>query len=1192
MKCRLIIQLARMGDVVQSLPLLERIKRLYPEDTITLLIDSPLVPLFRKLTGIDQVFGFPMEETWRIVRQANALPHFAQWQAILHPLLDQTFDQVTVLNYSRLAVVMGNLFRTSERTGYTLAENREYIQKPTAMNLLFASIQHRHYARWHLSDLYRALEFVPSYTSTGEYKEGTENERWNYNISPSISGGELKGGHKKVGLIIGTGDNKRQLSFQFYVDLLNNLLKSNDISVLLIGGSKDEKQQRQILASIDTKFHNRINPMAGKNRLDELPELLNNCDLVVGPDTGPLHLAAWCGIPTLGLYFSSASVHQTGPYSHKCHVIEVQLPCRPCKEEDICRDNECQKILTPELVSNRIIQILKNDTIINDSPIGLSQNNMVHLTANFDPWGITFPSDNPNDLDLHLGWQRVLFGRLLFPEQGTSSPNFNLPNDIRNQLIDIYQGKDVPHANPSLSILQDFLKLEDLEKRSQTGKLLLETILGQSAFTNCHSCEGRNPDKLWSIIIPVHNQSHLTQKCLDTIIQTIDCKNIEILVVDNGSTDDTAQTVDSFPMPIRRISMGSNRGFAAACNRGAQEARGEWLYFLNNDTEVQPGWLEALNQVAETYGLKTILGAKLLYPDGRIQHAGVIFDNQGLPIHVGKGNPRDDPDFSNIKSFPAVTAAAMAVSRTTFLELGGFDEEYINGYEDVDFCLRALESGMKVLYVPQIQIIHSQGSTPGRYHHDAENEYRFLNRWKDKILQHPEWFLRSLALYGHPQSSIKSYEFNHPKKLQKNIRHFLIITGEPLNYPSPVLRLLSPLNALKEQGFLDYSVLRLNNDQAGFRQQLNQISGISALIVQRMLPHNWMMEEVFEFIGRTNIPLIVETDDLVMNRFKPGSSHAIGQSQRDNLFREMIDRSSLVTVPTEVLRTMLEQWIESIPPITVGGDKGGVNSMSFLQRQESSLFPTSHVGGICPSMTDKRGVGTTFFPVPGGKTQRGVASVSPTTPVGGDIGGVAIEVLPNLIDPKIWEVHKESSHSSNGKIRMGFFGSETHSLDLAMITPAISQVLSSYSGRVELCCWGCITEELKTLDGVRYMGPYDPDYQHYAQRLPHSQVHFTLTPLLPNRFNRAKSPIKYLEFGISGIPGIYSQLEPYHQVVKPQETGIVVSDNTKDWVDAMSRLIEDDNYRQSIAQNAKQDVQNNYLLPQHLDKWEKVLTTF
>lgn len=156
-----------MGDVVQSLPLLERIKQSNPKDSITLLIDNPLVPLFRGLSVIDEVVGFPMEAAWNSARQSDFPPQFAWWQTALSPLLEQTFDQVMVLNYSRLAVIMGDLFHTRERKGYVLAENREYIQRPPSLNLLIASVQYRRYARWHLSDLYRASEQLPTYEDRG-----------------------------------------------------------------------------------------------------------------------------------------------------------------------------------------------------------------------------------------------------------------------------------------------------------------------------------------------------------------------------------------------------------------------------------------------------------------------------------------------------------------------------------------------------------------------------------------------------------------------------------------------------------------------------------------------------------------------------------------------------------------------------------------------------------------------------------------------------------------------------------------------------------------------------------------------------------------------------------------------------------------------------------------------------------------
>lgn len=232
-----------------------------------------------------------------------------------------------------------------------------------------------------------------------------------------------------------------------------------------------------------------------------------------------------------------------------------------------------------------------------------------------------------------------------------------------------------------------------------------------------------------SIIIPAFNQRRLTEACIAAIGEnTGNTMPYEVIVVDNASTDDTAEYLTSLGDGVRTLTNSSNLGFARACNQGAATARGEYLVFLNNDTLPQPGWLEGLVRGA-VEGKADIVGAKLLYPDGTVQHAGIAFSSDGIPYHIFRRFPGDAGAVNGKWGMKAVTGACMLVRAALFRELGGFDEGYVNGFEDVDLCLRAWQEHRRILYTPESVVVHYEESTPGRKAHDAANMARFMAKW-------------------------------------------------------------------------------------------------------------------------------------------------------------------------------------------------------------------------------------------------------------------------------------------------------------------------------------------------------------------------------------------------------------------------------------------------------------------------------
>lgn len=233
-----------------------------------------------------------------------------------------------------------------------------------------------------------------------------------------------------------------------------------------------------------------------------------------------------------------------------------------------------------------------------------------------------------------------------------------------------------------------------------------------------------------SIIIPAFNHAALTRQCLEAILGR---DKAEVIVVDDGSTDGTARMLAVFGNKIKVVKHRRNSGFATSCNDGASTATGQLLVFLNNDTIPQPGWLGALVRYSKRHPKAAAVGAKLLYPDNTIQHAGVVICQDGYPRHIYSGFRADHPAVCRSRRFQIVTAAAMLVRRDLFLQMGGFDTSFRNGFEDVDFCLRLGEVGHEVHFCAESVVEHLESVSPGRFRHDNRNVALYRRRWLGKV---------------------------------------------------------------------------------------------------------------------------------------------------------------------------------------------------------------------------------------------------------------------------------------------------------------------------------------------------------------------------------------------------------------------------------------------------------------------------
>lgn len=242
-----------------------------------------------------------------------------------------------------------------------------------------------------------------------------------------------------------------------------------------------------------------------------------------------------------------------------------------------------------------------------------------------------------------------------------------------------------------------------------------------------------------SILVPTYQDWRMTVQAVRAALNGAPDHDLEVVVVDNGSRLAVLRHLLALFMAeprVRIIRCSENTNFAGGMNRAIAESTGEFILLLNNDAVLDPGWAAPL--VAPLRADQTVRGTQplLMYPgSNRVQAAGTVFLGEGvLPWHFLAGHPREDAVKMRDVSFAAVTAAVMALRAADVVAARGFDEEFENGYEDVDLCLRLRRDDTdRYLVVTEAVAVHPEGSSPGRSTHDSMNRVRFFARWAGRM---------------------------------------------------------------------------------------------------------------------------------------------------------------------------------------------------------------------------------------------------------------------------------------------------------------------------------------------------------------------------------------------------------------------------------------------------------------------------
>lgn len=280
---------------------------------------------------------------------------------------------------------------------------------------------------------------------------------------------------------------------------------------------------------------------------------------------------------------------------------------------------------------------------------------------------------------------------------------------------------------------------------SITGSIMIKQDSALSKLDHTETMElPFSSSPLVSIIIPAFNNWEINYRCIKSIILHTENIAYEVILADDCSSDETKDCTTVIKN-IVHIHNETNLGFLYNCNNAAKHARGEYILFLNNDTEATPIWLSSLLDLIKSDDKIGMVGSKLIYPDGRLQEAGGIIWDDASGWNYGKNQNPEAAEFNYVKEVDYISGACILLAKKLWQKIGGFDEIYAPAYcEDSDLAFTVRKMGYKIMYQPLSQIIHHEGFSHGKDETVLNNEFaikhtqvinnkKLYNKWESML---------------------------------------------------------------------------------------------------------------------------------------------------------------------------------------------------------------------------------------------------------------------------------------------------------------------------------------------------------------------------------------------------------------------------------------------------------------------------
>jgi ADP-heptose:LPS heptosyltransferase len=365
MKEILIVNLTRMGDLLQTTPLMAGLKDKYPESRITLVLNSAFIGICKGIPFIDNLIDFDMKGYQQRLLQSeySLVENYRILEALIDRINQREFDLAINVTHSPISAILISLVRAKEIRGFTIdSEGHRVIRHPW-MRYFFNVVPNRIYNPFHLVDMYLKMgDVMPG--QKGLFYEVSADDEGRADVllrKEGISEGDIL-----IGMHLGASKSDKRWEVSSYAELANLITSTFDVRILLFGSSGEAALAEEFKMATNIHHYSFV----GKTDLGELAALLKRCALFITNDTGPLHIATAVGTKVIDI--STANVHfmETGPYGEGHYVIQADLPCVPCGFEVECKNMICKSIMKPQAVFEIVKRVMEGDTTgdIPDSP--------------------------------------------------------------------------------------------------------------------------------------------------------------------------------------------------------------------------------------------------------------------------------------------------------------------------------------------------------------------------------------------------------------------------------------------------------------------------------------------------------------------------------------------------------------------------------------------------------------------------------------------------------------------------------------------------------------------------------------------------------------------------------------------------------------------------------------------------------